>query len=215
MEKTTLGIDEAGRGPILGPMVMAAVSVTTSQARRLTKLGVRDSKSFGTPKKAKIIRRQLYDHILSVATHVEVRVVSVKTIDVNVANKQLNQLERDVASEMIQNTPPCDKIVADGKTLFQALTKSFSHLVALNQAESHHVAVAAASIVAKHIRDQQFEKIAKKYRKEFGELRGGGYVNSGTKNFLISYAKKYHRLPQETRTSWPCTYAKPWLTQEP
>ena len=44
---STLGIDEAGRGPLLGPMVLAAVCVTPRAAAALTRLGVRDSKAFG------------------------------------------------------------------------------------------------------------------------------------------------------------------------
>src|SRR5687768_7936280 len=45
--RLTLGIDEAGRGPAIGPMVMAAVVLDTPAARRLTRAGLADSKSYG------------------------------------------------------------------------------------------------------------------------------------------------------------------------
>ena len=82
------------------------------------------------------------------------------------------------------------------------MTNVYWHLQAFNFGERHHVAVAAASIVAKVRRDALFGDIAARYHAEFGVIRGGGYVNSATADFLRRYHQRYQRLPDETRRSW-------------
>jgi ribonuclease HII len=59
-----------------------------------------------------------------------------------------------------------------------------------------------AAIIAKHERDRLFEEIARRYRAEFGEVRGGGYVNAATADFIRRYHTRYGKLPPETRKSW-------------
>ena len=51
-----IGIDEAGRGPVLGPLVMAAVAITLEQETALAAFGIRDSKKYGSGKTAKAAR---------------------------------------------------------------------------------------------------------------------------------------------------------------
>jgi len=92
--------------------------------------------------------------------------------------------------------------VADGQRLFGHLSLEFPHLEAHDFGETVHVAVAAASIVAKDARDRLFGVIAERYAPEFGEVRGGGYVNAATAAFLRRFHERYGRLPDETRRSW-------------
>jgi ribonuclease HII len=82
------------------------------------------------------------------------------------------------------------------------LSWEYPHLEAHDFGETVHVAVAAASIIAKDLRDRLFEEIAVRYREEFGEVRGGGYVNAATADFLRRYHERYGQLPPETRRSW-------------
>jgi ribonuclease HII len=204
--RLTLGIDEAGRGPVMGPMVMAAVCLETRAAAALTRAGLRDSKSYGASPDARERRAELAARIRRLAIHVDLKVIDVAEIDRRVAIGELNVLEREVAESFIVNAPEVDRIVADGQTLFQALASRFSHLEAHNNGESVHAAVAAASVLAKHRRDQIFGRIAVRYRGEFGPMIGGGYVNARTRAFLRSYVERYRRLPPEARRSWPHTY---------
>jgi ribonuclease HII len=204
--RLTLGIDEAGRGPVLGPMVMAAVCLDTAGARALTRAGLRDSKLYGASAKAREIRAALAERVRAVAVHVDVRVIDVVEIDRRVRKGELNVLEREVAERFISGAPEVHRVVADGKTLFRPLAARFPHLVAWNQAESRHAAVAAASVMAKHRRDQVFERIRRRYSPLFGEVSGGGYVNEATRRFLRAYARKFRGLPPEARRSWPHTY---------
>jgi ribonuclease HII len=164
---------------------------------------VRGSKGFGPGPAARAQRRQLAAEVRRVARHVQVCVIDVAVVDRRVRRGELNQLEREVARALIGAAPSVHRIVADGKTLFGALQAEYSHLQALNDGESRHCAVAAASIVAKVRRDDIFERIAARYRPLFGPVGGGGYVNGATRRFLRAYVERFGRLPPEARRSWP------------
>ena len=124
-------------------------------------------------------------------------------IDQFVARGGLNQLERDRARILVSRAPACSRIIADGRVLFSPLTSEFAHLEARDRAESAHLAVAAASVCAKALRDELFEEIATRYRPQFGVLRGGGYVNPATCAFVAEYVRRHGGLPPEARKSWP------------
>jgi ribonuclease HII len=202
-----LGIDEAGRGPILGPMVLAAVVLDEAGAEALAVLGVTDSKRFGAGEKAHAARSVLAAEITRRALHVEIIEVSVAQIDARTRLGQLNHLEREVAAELIERAPPVRRVVADGERLFKPLASRFPHLVAEDRAELQHVAVAAASLCAKVRRDEAWLAIRARYAAEFPELcdgyAGGGYMNEATRRFLRAYCARYGAMPPEGRTSWP------------
>lgn len=198
----TLGLDEAGRGPVLGPMVLAGVCLRPRRAAALTRAGVTDSKAFGAGEEAHARRAELAAKIRAAAESVVVRVVDVSEIDRRVTGGQLNALEREVAVWIIERSAPADKIVADGERLFGPLRAAYPRLCARDRGESLHVAVAAASVVAKARRDELFACIARRYEPEFGPLAGGGYENAATHRFLRAYVDRYGRLPPEARRSW-------------
>jgi ribonuclease HII len=198
-----LGIDEAGRGPGIGPMVLAAVALDDVSEALLARAGVRDSKVFGSGIAGKQARARLAALIRKYASFVSVEVCDVLAVDAYVVRSALNQLERERASLLVRQAPVCSRIIADGRTLFAPLTAEFPHLEAVDRAESAHAAVAAASICAKALRDELFEAIALRYQPEFGVLRGGGYVNPATLAFVAEYVRRHGRLPPEARKSWP------------
>lgn len=198
----TLGVDEAGRGPILGPLVLAAVVVDTAAARALTRAGVADSKAFGAGPDAHTRRAALVPLIFARAASVTVEVVDVVELDRRVLRKELNVLEREVATRLIDRSAPHDKILADGERLFGPLAAAFPALLARDGAESQHVAVAAASVIAKVRRDELFACIARRYEPTFGPVTGGGYLNDATNRFLCAYLERHGHLPPEARRSW-------------
>jgi ribonuclease HII len=204
----TLGIDEAGRGPVLGPMVMAGVALRTRRAAALSRAGVADSKAFGAGEDAHRKRSELALRIRDSAESIVVRVIDVATIDRRVQQSQLNHLEREVAVEIIKTSVTAKRIVADGEILFSSLSAEYPHLEAKNRGEDHHVAVAAASIMAKVERDEHFFAIARRYEPEFGPIAGGGYDNAATHRFLEKYVATYGCLPPEARKSWGGTAAR-------
>jgi len=203
-----LGIDEAGRGPALGAMVLAAVALAPQASRRLSRAGVADSKSFGAGPDAHEARLEMMRRIREVATFIAIEVCDVETIDAYVAVGGLNVLERERALRLIERAPPCKRIVADGRRMFAALRERFPHLEASDRGESVHVAVAAASICAKVRRDELFACIAARYEHEFGPVNGMGYVNAATRAFTAAYVRKFGKLPPEARVSWPWQVGK-------
>ncbi len=198
-----LGIDEAGRGPGIGPMVLAAVALDADAEMSLAQAGVRDSKVFGSTSAGRQARFHLAALIREHATWSAVEICEVSEVDTYVARSQLNLLERERAEILIGRAPACARIVADGRTLFAPLVTRYPHLEAVDRAESAHMAVAAASICAKVLRDELFETIARRYQPEFGALRGGGYVNPATLAFVAEYVRRHGQLPPEARKSWP------------
>jgi ribonuclease HII len=198
-----LGIDEAGRGPGLGPMVVAAVALDEETAQRLAEQGVRDSKAFGSSAAAQKRRAELRKTIEAQAAFCALEVCDVETIDEYVQRGALNILERDRAVRLIDRAPTCTRIVADGRTLFSPLQTRYPHLESHDRGEGVHVAVAAASVCAKALRDELFAQIALRYESEFGPLRGGGYVNPATMAFVNEHVRRHGCLPPEARRSWP------------
>ncbi|MES1204294.1 MAG: hypothetical protein ABUS79_00015 [Pseudomonadota bacterium] len=203
LSRLVLGIDEAGRGPALGAMVLAAVALEPAASRRLSRAGVADSKRFGSGPDAHAARCQLATLIEAHATYFSLEVCEVETIDAYVARGALNVLERERAELLVRAAPPCKRIVADGRTLFGPLRTAFPHLEASDRGETKHVAVAAASILAKVRRDTLFAQIVARYEPEFGPIAGGGYVNARTRAFTDAYRARFGALPPEARTSWP------------
>ncbi|MEZ4448573.1 MAG: hypothetical protein R3B09_03760 [Nannocystaceae bacterium] len=203
----TLGVDEAGRGPILGPMALAVVALDRAGEAALIALGVQDSKRFGAGRKAQEQRAALAESILGLALEARCVLVTPATIDAYTARGHLNHLEREVADQLLVAVDACpkDQILCDGARLFAPLRERHPSLVAVDHGESAHVAVAAASILAKHARDHAFEVIAARYAEEFGPLGGGGYLNAPTRRFLDAYRERYGDLPPEARRSWGAT----------
>jgi ribonuclease HII len=206
-----LGIDEAGRGPIIGPMVMACVALAPRKSASLTRAGVMDSKRFGAGVEAHAARTELVPRILDAASSFEIVVVDVAEVDRRTRLGELNRLEQEHAARMIERAPRVRRIVADGQKLFRPLCARHPHLDALDHGEERHVAVAAASVLAKVRRDELFARIAARYAPDFGEIRGGGYVNEATRAFLRAYIERHRALPPEARRSWPWEFARDLL----
>lgn len=198
------GVDEAGRGPILGPMALAVVLLDDLGTATLTSLGVQDSKRFGAGDKAREARAELARQIQQHAVAFAVELVPVEVIDEHTFRGRLNYLEREVACRLLERlTCPRDAfILCDGARLFAQLRLQYPRLEAHNNGESRHVAVAAASILAKHARDSAFEEIGQRYAPQFGKISGGGYLNAATRRFLDAYAQLHGGLPPEARKSW-------------
>lgn len=198
------GVDEAGRGPILGPMAIAVVALDRHAAGVLCKAGVVDSKDFGAGPDAWAMRAELAARITVKAAAHAVRLVDVEEIDHYTYRGQLNALERRVTAELLRELDVQDgeRIVCDGRALFSPLAALFPGVHAVDRAESVHTAVAAASILAKDARDTAFAAIAARYEPEFGPITGGGYINAATRRFLDAYHAKHGALPPEARKSW-------------
>lgn len=165
------GVEEAGRGPVIGPLVMAVCTIEDNRQKLLTIEGVTDSKLL-TPVK----RDQLFEVIKSICDY-KILIISPTTIDeaLNDPNNNLNLLEAQTSAKLI-NQVACDKVILDcpakdtkgyAKTVKNILNKKID-VIAEHKADLNHPIVSAASILAKVTRDREIEKIKKEYNVDFG-----------------------------------------------
>src|SRR5687768_882049 len=141
--RLTLGIDEAGRGPAIGPMVMAAVALDSRSAAILTRAGLTDSKTYGAGEDGHAIRCELDQMIRARAKFVVAVEVEHTEIDERVQRGELNVLERELAIKMIERAYidlgvlelQLDKIIADGKRMFAPLCQRFERFESHDRAE--------------------------------------------------------------------------------
>ena len=187
-----LGIDEAGRGAVLGPLVVAAVALDERAAEELRKLGVRDSKRLKRSRRDRLAEaiRRLTDPVVCVRSAREVHDA-----------RNLDRLELSAAEEILATLDWNGRVVADGR-LFKPLETRYHHLEAVARGEEHSLAVAAASVIAKARRDELFDAIRRQYESDYGEIKGGGYGNPYTERFLRAYHARTGGLPPETRLRW-------------
>lgn len=174
------GIDEAGRGPVIGPLVVAVAVIDNDEILR--KLEVKDSKLLSVEQ-----RKKLYFQ-LQKALRYEYKIIDIKEIDRAVQNNQLNNLEMNAFAELINKLTPSEVIVdcpVKNTSKFaeelSAKLKKNTKVVAENKADLNHPIVSAASIIAKEIREQEIEKLKKKIGLDFGS----GYPSDPkTKEFI-------------------------------
>jgi ribonuclease HII len=183
------------------------VALRPSKAAALTRAGVMDSKRFGAGEEAHATRCALATRIVEAASHLSVVVIDVREIDRRTRYGELNRLEQERACMLIGGAPPVKRVVADGARLFRPIAHLHPRFDAMDHGEEQHVAVAAASVLAKVRRDQLFGKIAARYRPVFGAIAGGGYMNSATRSFLRAYIERHGAIPPEGRRSWPWDFA--------
>ena len=95
------GVDDAGRGSVLGPLVIAGVSVERRKIKHLSEIGVKDSKQL-SPK----MREILYKKIITIVDDYYVAKIPPKIIDQSVRKNQLNHLEAKYMAKVIAKLKP-------------------------------------------------------------------------------------------------------------
>ena len=195
-----LGIDEAGRGSVLGSMFLAGLVCNTKEQSELKKLGVKDSKQFGSGVRA---QKQRFNLANQLKKHFDYKIeeITATKIDTYVSRNSLNELEREFACKII-NYLKADEILLDGVKIFSPLKKIYNNLVAIDKGEEKSLVIAAASILAKSARDVAMEKLYQEFEQSFGFIKGGGYANKGSLNFVIWHQNQYNKLPCFYRKSY-------------
>ncbi len=198
----TAGLDEAGRGPVIGPMVIAIVVLSKKAAKELRSLGVRDSKEL-TPRR----REELAPIIKELSDAYAMRVIEPKRIDEVVAKNGLNMLEAEVMADLVRELKPSFIIVdAPGRNTkkFKETLKSMLgglkvRIRAENKADKKFVHVAAASIIAKVERDKRVARL----REIAGYDFGSGYPgDQKTREFLSKVLEGFPFPKEQIRWRW-------------
>ncbi len=195
------GVDEAGRGPVLGPIVFGAVALTEEQRRILEKKGVTDSK--GVSKKKRI---KLYDIIKENSLATATVHYSANKIDILRKKMTMNEIEvQGFIEVIIKLATKVDVIYLDAadvnpKRFEEKIQQHFNpKIIAKHKADKKYVVVGAASILAKVERDRVIKEIERK----IGEEIGSGYPgDEKTRKFLKNYYIKHRSFPDFVRTSW-------------
>jgi ribonuclease HII len=194
MKKTRMGIDEAGRGSLIGPMVIAAVILDEEGEEELKNVGVRDSKTLSPSR-----REKLEKIIKEKALWYKTARVYPETIDKENLNRLTLNTMRELAKEGLRLYPNLNEILVDqvGHKPIILIKNAFKVKQTMEEkADSKYVPVAAASILAKTERD----RIISFYKKTYG-LRGSGYPSDPE---TIKWVKEnWESIPKEiVRIKW-------------
>jgi ribonuclease HII len=197
------GVDEAGRGPVIGPLVVAGVLVDNDA--KLVRIGACDSKQL-SPRQ----RETLQGQIKAVATKYELIVLPASDIDDLRNAMTLNELEVFVFSKVIEKLKPdiCYVDAADvnevrfGRDILARLTYRPT-MISKHKADDLYPVVGAASILAKTTRDEHIRQIATELEQKLPLPLGSGYpADPITMRFLRTWLVKYGDFPPYVRRSW-------------
>lgn len=197
------GADEAGRGPVLGPLVIAGIILQDDS--KLRKCGVRDSKKCSPEK-----RERLAKQIKEIALNYEIIVIPASDIDDMRKVMTLNEIEVNAFIKIIKKLKPdvcyVDSADVNEKRFAEDILKGLTFkptIISKHKADDIYPVVSAASILAKTRRDEEVEKIAQELEKRLNLPLGSGYpADPITQKFFKTWFEKYGKLPPHTRQSW-------------
>ncbi len=205
------GIDEAGRGCVVGPLVVAGLLVKEENLPALVQLGVKDSKLLSAEK-----REALAPEIIKIAEKYIISKVTPQQIDCAVESKiklqKLNRLEAKTMGEIVMLLEPdivyvdAADVLADrfGQHILEASAFK-TKIISEHKADRNYPIVSAASIIAKVERDNTIALL----RNEYGDFGTGYLADPKTHNFLTEWLKLHADYPDIIRKSWkPAKIAK-------
>ncbi|MFH1607736.1 MAG: ribonuclease HII [archaeon] len=202
-----LGIDDAGRGPVIGPMILAGCLIDKKIESSLKRLGVKDSKQLTSKR-----RELLAEKIKEKAETFEIIIVHPEEIDSSQDNgTKLNELEALACAKIINKINKgfkeirvvidCPSVsIIKWRDFLKTKIKNLSNLeiICEHKADKNHVSVSAASILAKSTREKEMDKLKEK----FGNIIGSGYTSDPlTQRFIQKHAQK-HKDSGLFRKTW-------------
>ena len=198
------GVDDAGRGPIIGPLVIAGVLLDDKDLSRLVDSGVKDSKRL-SPRR----REELAAEIKKLALKYHVTMLSPTEIDIVVETRKklhkLNRLEAQTMAKVITILKP-DVVYVDASDVLpdrfkQHIAENLTfkvQIISEHKADAKYPIVSAASIIAKVERDRALSALQEKY----GNMGCGYATDPNTIKFLEKWIRKFGSYPDFVRKSW-------------
>src|SRR3989338_301776 len=196
------GVDESGRGPVIGPLVMAGVMMNEIYLSKLDKLGVKDSKLLTSKK-----REELFPKIQEICKY-KILIIEPQEIDEAIFSEELNLnwLEAIKSTEIIRALKP-DRVILDCPSpnipkytnyVREKLNMKEVEVICEHKADVNHKIVGAASILAKVPRDKIIAKLERKY----GNIGPGYTSNKITQKFLKENWEKHPEIFRKSWVSW-------------
>jgi ribonuclease HII len=207
LPRRVAGVDDAGRGPIIGPLVVAGVLLADNRVDTLREMGVKDSKLL-TP----ATRTSLAVRIRELADKVSIVLAEPNEIDDVVMHgrrlKKLNFLEAKMMAQVVNDLSP-EEVYVDasdvnekrfGQTIVEFLLPELKKItiVSRHHADRIYPTVSAASIIAKVRRDEAVDAL----RKEYGDFGSGYITDPKTLAFLRHWRASHTEYPPIVRLSW-------------
>lgn len=196
------GIDEAGRGPAIGPLVMAVACISKENEQKLINIGVKDSKLLSAQE-----RERQFPLIKESLSAFEFTKIEAHEIDTLRDRKSLNEIEAMRAGHILNllSVKP-DIVYVDAPDVLagnfaKRIRKYISFPTIIkseHKADVRYPIVSAASIIAKVERDFEIKKLSEQY----GDVGTGYPHDPKTIEFLNSWLKKKGELPYFARQSW-------------
>jgi ribonuclease HII len=199
-----LGLDEAGRGSVLGPLVVGGWAIPLDQVPDLRPMGVRDSKALSPAK-----REGLYETLRTIGRARTIHLEPIR-IDPSVGRGGLNQLEAEAFAELIRAFAPdevrvdaCDPNAARFGRTVRRLSGTNAPVRSRHKADRDDPVVGAASIIAKVERDRAIARL----ERDLALPIGSGYPSDATTmRFLKGWIDAHPReRPTWLRYSWAPT----------
>jgi ribonuclease HII len=196
-----LGVDEAGKGPVVGSMFVAGLVIDEEKLFDLAALGVRDSKQLDAAR-----REQLFDKILELAIEYRILEVSPQTIDELRQVMTMNEIMVRSHAQVVRSLH-ADKAFLDAADVDEVRfaekvrieSSTIMQLVAEHKADRKHLVVSAASILAKVSRDESIRQLERTINCSIGS----GYPNDlKTIEFLERWVSEKGNLPPFVRSTW-------------
>lgn len=196
MDTLILGIDDAGRGPVIGPMVLAGCLIDEKTEREFRRFGVRDSKQLTKKRRAfleSLIKEKAITFSLQILHPFEIDGKNKDGINLNesearMASKIINEINKGFNRIRVVIDCPSPNRTKWGDSVKMKIDDlSNLEVVCEHKADRNHVAVSAASILAKQEREREMDVLRKKY----GDDIGSGYSSDAvTRKFLEKNVKK-------------------------
>jgi ribonuclease HII len=196
------GVDEAGRGPVIGPLVVAGVLACEGKIEALTNLGVKDSKML-TPAR----REVLYGEI-SRGFKCHVVQIPADELDRLMLRQSLNEIEAVCYSQIIDALRPktafvdaADVSCRNFELMILKHVRSSPKLIVEHKADERYPVVSAASIIAKVERDREIKKLHKIH----GDFGSGYSSDERTQRFIKRCFAENKSFPDCVRKRWKTT----------
>jgi ribonuclease HII len=211
-----IGIDDAGRGPVIGPMCLAGVLIEKTKESQLKLDGAKDSKLLTASQREKILellKKTVKDYKFKLISPVEIDTgmgtgLNLNQVEALAAASIINELTENLSIGQKQNMkivldcPSINTVSWKNQLTNYVKDKSLEPKIACeHKADFNHVVVSAASILAKVTRDAEIEKL----KEQIGIDFGSGYPSDpATKAFLEKHVMdfKEERIFRESWATW-------------
>jgi ribonuclease HII len=197
------GVDEAGRGPVIGPLVIAGA--TFENDSKLIEYRVKDSKQLSPSRRDKLAKI-----IKKIALKYEILIIPAVDIDDMRKVMTLNEIEVNAFTKIISKLKPetcyVDSVDVNENRFSKNISTNLSFkttIISKHKADEIFPVVSAASILAKSRREEEILKISIILEKKLNLNLGSGYpADPITQKFISTWVDKYGKLPPYTRHSW-------------